>query len=511
MSAIEEWISRLEEDTNVVAGWGGFQRTATEDQLNRTRTRTEIRLSKAIVDEAVDLSRRGHRLTMELEKQDWRLTLDVLDGTVTAGSHSGEWHQPFSDDDADAEAEFREARHLDLAYRCAAARLSTSITAVLFNSPASAGFHWIRSTEGFLKGANDGRTWVEFAQQLHRVGQVQRLIIQDAGTEVVISPGLVTHGPGTSPPVESLYSNDQAHFYRQHYLTGLELCEPDRLAPTSHPGPSQLLGPFGAWLNRVANALTWMWLAEAVDLSDPSVPELRYEGWREVVVRLPQLPGPAAAAEAVALWRWSIGSTDSVRKESVQQAISLSVASLADFAGAAGAVLRTARYLNRLASQGPVAEALASRRAAREAAIASARSNADAIQNGVRRTVDRVLTLLGAALGIAIAHRQALLAPETAALLLSLVAGFVLVVFIAALGFEYPNASRSLNALRRDIRSYRDSLVEDDIQAIEKLGAIEHASKTLTGAAWMLAILALIAASALVWLFAYIDAFSLGR
>lgn len=508
MNQASQVIAELGADIAILDGWGAVGAPNTRDELNRTETTVETVLSRQVLTGAIQLSEHGHRLLIDLGVDDWSLRLEIIDGTVSVGHQAGEWFQPFplGSDASDAEAEFLESRFDALANRCAEAVLQCTITATIRNLPTESGFHWIRSRENFLETVSTRGRWLNFCRQIYGAPEIRRLIVQDAGSDVLKTRGLVLHGPEVFPESPTKHPEGLVDIYRQQFLPDARVPTPERIASLPADALVSDLTALSKWLDRVALALVWLWLAAKVDLGDPAEPILTFEGWREVVVHINDLPPEEGLDEALALWRWSTASVDSVRREAVQQAISLSVSSASDLVDAANPTLRTARYLNRLASQGPVAEALASRRAAREAALASARSSASSVQQFTRSLVDRVLALLGGAFGVAIANQQALLDKKTAGLLLVGVATLALIVFMNAIGFEHSTATRQLQSLRKDIRAYRDTLVEDDIAAIENLATIRDADMTLRGATWILAILAFLTSGVLLLLYAKVAA-----
>jgi hypothetical protein len=250
-------------------------------------------------------------------------------------------------------------------------------------------------------------------------------------------------------------------------------------------------------MEATAHALVWVWLADEADLVAPSSPRIRFKGYRDIDIGLIELPESGAQGDWLSLWRWAVDTTDSLRREAIQRAISLAVQEARDLSGASAAVFRTARSLESLAKQGPIAEALATRRAAKEAVMALARASGDQVQAASRSLVDRVLALLAGGLAVVLAYQEDLVRKEVSLLLLGGMIVLGLVVAVITMFFEYPALRRSLAAVSSDLQTYRDTLVQEEIDALGRLAAVSSAQTTLNRAVVFLIILLLLTAFSL--------------
>lgn len=275
-----------------------------------------------------------------------------------------------------------------------------------------------------------------------------------------------------------------------------DLPSPSNFLVTDHVG----LESIAEATNDLAFALTWLWLAADIESGTDGIPVARFEGARLVQVEIPLGLG-TEAAEAIALWDWAVESPAASRREALQQAISLAVQKDGDLPGASGPILRTAKYLLRISEQGLVAEALAARRAARDAATKAAQSAADTSRDVARKTADRMVIQLGAAAGVLLANRQALITESTALLLLWLVLGLLGVTSVVAFFVELKGAREALDAVGTDLEMYRETLTDDDIVTIRNMHVVGDSRIQLARATrivyWLLATAALGVAAAI--------------
>jgi hypothetical protein len=143
-----------------------------------------------------------------------------------------------------------------------------------------------------------------------------------------------------------------------------------------------------------------------------------------------------------------------LRFEAVQQAVSLAVATSADLARAAQPVLRTARSLHDLAQRGAVAEALATRRSAREAALRAGNTAADAARAAAGKAVDRILVQGLAIVGVIIAQKTSLINTDITVWLLFAIAATLGVLGLGWFIVDFPSARSGLKSFTADLQQY---------------------------------------------------------
>lgn len=337
--------------------------------------------------------------------------------------------------------------------------------------------------------------WLGLASALFATPGPQRLVVQDAGKQTLHATGIVVHGPDISPAAPT-YDDLAWQEYRENWLAGDRASIPapgaflQRLDSTGSAG--DLAGDLVPLWRSIAHGLAWLWLASGARVERDQV-TATFEGARRLDLDLSAAPAPAGADDTVTLWRWAVATVDSVRHDSVQQAVTLGVRDAADLASAAGPVLRTAKLLHRVAGQGVVAEAMATRRSARAAAITAARASGDAARAASRGVLDRVLAQLTAALGILLVNQRNLLDHGMALTLLWAILAWTVVTAIVAFLVEFPSARRGLDAFCTDLEQYRDTLVSDDIEAIKDLASLKAARLELKRARWIAAVLLVLA------------------
>jgi hypothetical protein len=254
-------------------------------------------------------------------------------------------------------------------------------------------------------------------------------------------------------------------------------------------------------LRRIAHALSWVWLASAAQITRPPL-VIRFEGAPDLDFDLTQLPDPVHAGDAVRLWEWSVATTDPARREALQQSVSLVVREPTALERSPERVLRTAKYLLRLAKQGTVAEALAIRRAARQAAMDAARTMAEASRTATRGVVDRVIAQLIGAFGVLLANRAELINGTVARWLLIALLGLTAATAVMAFAFEFPSSSAGLGAFEQDLEGYSDTLIEEDINHIKAMASLAAARRQLSKAQWISGSLIALAVTGLIiaWL-----------
>jgi hypothetical protein len=210
----------------------------------------------------------------------------------------------------------------------------------------------------------------------------------------------VIHGPDANAEESVPRSDADATAYAGVWLTDdrADFPTPRALSPITIDGLEEV----GRLLIGLAWALCWAWLALEIRTDAHGVTTASFQGARAVDVTLQAEPRDQVRPE-LALWTWAISTTDSRRREALQQAISLAVRRPEDLTDAAVPVQRTARYLLQITEQGLFTEALATRRSIREAAMSLGRTTGDAARTATRSTFDRALLQVGAGFGLLLA------------------------------------------------------------------------------------------------------------
>ena len=226
----------------------------------------------------------------------------------------------------------------------------------------------------------------------------------------------------------------------------------------------------------VARRLAWHWLATHSSLSATGDLQVTISGARVVSLSIPPEPVRDASAD-LTLYQWATASDDPARRDSLEHALSLAVSSSSDVPTAAAPALRTARSLYELARRGAVAEALASRRAAREAVIGSAHDATDTARDAAGKSIERTLVQIGALVGVVITYLTNTVSRVTAITLLSILGVLALTFLLVTERFSLKSAETILTADLSDLDQYREALGTEDIAAI-KDGMIVAATKS---------------------------------
>lgn len=341
---------------------------------------------------------------------------------------------------------------------------------------------WVPSVASLVESLS-GRAWAGALIQMMRGSGPTVVIVQDAGADVLCCPGLVIAGPRA--PSERLRPADGGLAVPPARRGGsMPLPSPGDLS--AEPGASGRLEPLREVLAAAGRACCWYWLGRRREVTVDRVTTI-FEGPRTFVLDLAPIPGDLADDEH-ALFAWATATEDPIRDDALHQAVGLAVRGPADLSGAAGPVLRTARSLYELAARGVVAEALASRRAARESATAAAHEAAATARDAVTTTIRPVSTLI-IGLGLAlVANGRALLSTSVTGVVVALLAGLAVVAWLLAELVTLWSARGLLDAADQDGQLFRDSLSQEDIDAVSSLAVTSSARCDLRRARWAVAI-----------------------
>lgn len=471
----------------------GFETATFEDQLNATALVGRGSISDLAVDSLITFVESGNRAEIQIRQGEWDGRVLSASPTTFDISAEGPWEDAFPDAAAISEGK-RAVEAQDLrAFLTSIGHLDAAYRLTLLNDRAKSGFQWLRKV-AVIQELIARDTWLGFIKLLFSPSVPQRLVVHDAGSAVISAAGLSLHGPDVFPGIVQPPGN-HGEDYARAWLRADQLGAPP--PRWIDPIESDGLEDIEQLLHGISACLCWLWLAVNAEVHDSEV-VARFEGLRPVELPV-ELNPTTDSDDALALWEWSTSSTDALRRESVQQAISLSIRDARDLIDGFGPVLRTARYLLRISQQGIVAEALATRRTAREAAMAIARESGDAARSSVRKAFDRVLLQLGAAVGILLANREALLDKSTATWLLIAVLVFAAITAIATFTIEFPSVTHGLKAFELDLQHYRDTLPEEDLSHIREMATLTDARNQVRRsrtAALILIVKAALAASA---------------
>ena len=412
---VHQRLAILQRSLDVLERWRGDLDGDFIDTLDRSSVELSGRVSDFPVEDLVQLARDGHGAILEISRGGWSARVVAeAGGRLLIEDVSGPPDEAFPDEHSiqEVQAATDERRANDILRL--SAELECAVRLVLVNRAVESGFHWIRSTHALLQHV-EAHTWLGLVVVLYEANSPHRLVVHDGGSGYLRASDLVVHGPDVFPPDPQGASGEGI---REYADTWLRADHPTLPPPTAvYPLEAETLAQAELLLRGIAHALSWLWIASVAEITGTSV-LIRFEGAPDLDLDITSTPDPARAAEAVRLWQWSVATSDPARREALQQAVSLVVREPAMLERSSERVLRTAKYLLRLAQQGAVAEALAMRRAARQAAIEAAQTSAAASRAASRSVVDRVLTQLVGALGVLLANQGDLINSTVAGWLL---------------------------------------------------------------------------------------------
>lgn len=348
--------------------------------------------------------------------------------------------------------------------------LPAELTVRLRNDPRAAGAHWITSEQA-LTALLQSSSWIASVIALADGPRV--LVVGDWLSEELVCDGLRLCGPRGASAAAAAGTRAGSGWHtalvpadgRPILPSPAVFAGAEGTAPADRPS-----GGVRGLLHGVARCLSWYWLANEVHLNDDGSVSGTVLGARTVALRLVPTATVDAVAD-VALFDWATSGSDPGRLEAVRQAASLALVTDRDLPTAAAPALRTARSLHELSRRGSVGEALAARRAARDAALGAARQAADAARQAAGKAVERVVLQAGALGAVVLARAGGLLGAELAIALALLVAALTAVAWAVTARVELPSAKRGLQAQLEDLQQYRDTLSQDDIDAVKGLKA----------------------------------------
>jgi hypothetical protein len=461
---VEQLTSRLNNPTVV-------------DRLNIVTLTGTATTDRIAYDDLAAFAAASNRVEAVLTEGDWRAVVRSGAPGAFAVDIEGPFEDAFPDEETIEEARqaamSNPSRFWDLCHG-----KSMRITASIRHDPLAAGFQWVRSVDALVTWAPT-LGWPDLARLLLPRAGPRRLLIHDAGRSAVICGGFSAHGPDAEPDELAPSGEADAAAYAHVWLTDdrADLPTPQALGPITTDGLEEV----ARLLTGLAWALCWGWLAVELRTDVSGVITASFQGVRAVDVTLKAEPRDQAEPELI-LWAWAVSSTDSRRREALQQAISLAVRRTEDLADAAVPVQRTARYLLQITEQGLLTEALATRRSIREAAMSLGRTTGDAARTAARSTFDRALLQVGAGFGLLLANRANAISTGTTVTLLLAVLLLTGANAWAAFSYEFPSVSRIVSAFRTDLDAYREVLTPEDLQEIKTLPSLAEAEANITRA-----------------------------
>lgn len=334
--------------------------------------------------------------------------------------------------------------------------------------PEVTGFSWAPRLEDVLQALET--TWFSTLNRLFTGNEEAHLCVADI-TACVKAKRLLIFGPMTGrPDAETQAVEESAASYRETYLQGrgLDLPAPDALVPIEAPDPR-----VRKVLRSVSNNLCWYWLASRVEVSQEGVVAF-FDGAR--LARVPLQASEHGFEDALSLWAWATSTTEQDRRSAVEHAASLALYSEEDIATAGLPVLRTAKSVYQLSRQGVIAEAIATRRAARDAVMQAAGTVAEDARNAAGKALERVVLQTAAVGGLLLANSQNLLNDLITLRLLEVVS-VILVVSAGLAAVQHLGAFSILSAFANDLDKYRDTLSQEDVSGLKQSQVLVAARK----------------------------------
>ncbi|WP_326836011.1 hypothetical protein VSH64_14000 [Amycolatopsis rhabdoformis] len=352
--------------------------------------------------------------------------------------------------------------------------MSAHLSVELVNDPQKSRFHYVDSVD-YLHSRLTSPGWHKFIGRLFE--HVDTLIVGDLEDSTIALPELKIHGKAGGRGNQRILT--EISVGRDGDVS---LPSPQWLAPllitTDESSSAKGIEGLADLFRGCCSCLTFAALADRVD-SSPTALGVVFSGVR--VVNIPNIAiAPASDVTGeLALLDWAFPGYDSGKREAVQQAASLTLADGSGFQGGASPIYRTARSVHDLSQRGAVAEALANRRTARGSAINVALDAAKLCREIVTKALERTVIQLGAAVGIVIANAKDLFGSTVSGFLLAALTLLIVLSWLISYRLELVSANDAIESTSTDLQEYRDSLSEDDIEAIRNLQTIKQAKNRI--------------------------------
>lgn len=411
------------------------------------------------------LGQHGHAVQIQAARDGWQIAVRVDSAAAATITTDDQPERALAADDADALSR-AVLRGDAVAALSVCGEFAVEIVVRLHNNAEASGAHWV-ATESDLQRLLSGPDWVRTVRTLDSAPQV--LLVGDWQTKVLQGDGLILLGPLAAKPERSGAQDDIARPADRPALPS-----PARFSGAGDGSP----GGIAALLHGVTRSLAWYRLANAAAIHPDGLVTATVTGARTVELTL--VPDQIEDSQAdLALYRWGFDGADPGRLEAVRQAASLALVNQRDLQTAAGPALRTARSLYELSRRGAVGEALAARRAARDAALSASRQAAAAARQASGKAIERVLLQAAALAAVLLTRSGNVISTGTALLLAAVIAAVTVASWAITALVEVPSALAGLEAELEDLGQYRDTLSQDDIDAIRNLQAVGTAKTDL--------------------------------
>jgi hypothetical protein len=350
----------------------------------------------------------------------------------------------------------------------------------MVNEPISSGFHWVKSLE-VLGRALTGPAWAVALTKM--CGAVRTVVIGGLADETLSLVGLELRGElpvGSQArrPTPADLGTWRPPRNRELLPNPLDLAEVPQRLPLSAE-----LSALLETIRGISSLLVWYWIANSVTTEGRGM-RLTFSGSRVAVVCIDTPQQTDSAAKDQELFQWLVqGGDDPARLEAVQQAAALALPADSDtLVGLAEPTRRTASTLYSISRQGAVAEALATRRSARQVIFSASVDASKTAREVSGRVQDRTVVQIAAGVGIYIANSKQALDTSVSVLLLVVLAAVGLTSWLASIRVDIETAEGALRAVGDDLDEYRESLSEADIAALRSMRVIGQAEVVLARA-----------------------------
>lgn len=413
-----------------------------------------------------ELAESGCLVELSLEKDRLRVRAVAQNSRVFAIESTGEWADVAEDDQAATAA-------ADASVRNDLTSMLSAVSAVKFKLKITIlgnelGHAWVRERRAFVKEYKR-IGWFGFAELIAPISSSwNNIVILDARDSFVAAGEILIFGPQAELPEPSPSNEVRPADRPGDRRSSAPL--PRSLLPTSLSGSE--LKEIESILNTIAGNLVCVWLADTVSVDGRRV-TVRLEGNRPIQGSVPKCP-PEYAASSVKLWNWTSAAAHPGRRHAVLQATTLQIDDLKDLYPRSGSILDTAQFLFSIAQSGLVQEALAARSAARDAALQAGSAAGDQARASARSAVDRVLVVIGAAIGIVFANEGGLIGRPVAFSLLGLAAALTVGALLMAFHLDLPGAAASVLVFKNDLEARTEVLLPGDIESIKCLPSLRE-------------------------------------
>ncbi len=431
-----------------------------ESALNRVELSGDIPTSELTSEFLERIKVARLRTRIEFGESNWELIVNIDQYGVTVYREDGDPEQ-FLDPDSAAEVRDAIAKR-DLAAVLRVTNFHTAKIALTYlNEPVETGFNYIENASLLLRRfGNDD--WHLLAVALWRT--VDILIVEDLVAEWIQCGGVLIRGPITTPQdrlgllVTETRSDDERPIWPPA----------DYFYPYYGAEDSVVVGDLMRILRGLSRAISWYWLASSVSVERNKV-SLVFSAGR--VVKIDKLiPIPISSCiDDLELYRWTFSQQDPARVEAVRQSASLTLAEDTSFADSAATVHRTAESIYTVSQKGAIAEAMATRRAARQAALTVATDVSKAARESSGKSVDKMILQLGAGTAIVIVNAKDLVSTPVAVAVLVTLVFVAFASWLVSAKVEIESSEDALRAISVDLLHYRESLSRQDVDLVRNM------------------------------------------